>query len=78
MWTIGIVIYIARNIIELIPFPLNGYNGFDHFKVKELGQAFVFIQILLTSIVYIKGRLTTLYTRTYDYLFSYSSTKKYL
>lgn len=70
MWTIGVVIYIARNLIELIPFPLDGYKGFEHLKVKEIGEAFVYTQIILTSIIYVKGRLTTLYNRTYNYLFS--------
>ena len=34
---VAISAYIVRNIVEKIPFPLDGYGGFIHSKVKELG-----------------------------------------
>jgi len=49
---IGIVTYIVKNLIELIPFPLNGISGFDHQRVKELKSAgffTVFIVIFQTN-----------------------------
>ena len=34
----GIVSYIGRNLIQMIPFPLDKYHGFDHLKVKEVSS----------------------------------------
>jgi hypothetical protein len=42
LWFIGIVVYIVRNLVPLIPFPLNGIYGFDHLKVKEVTSAALF------------------------------------
>ena len=42
LWFIAIVVYIVRNVIPLIPFPLNGIYGFDHLKVKEVTSATMF------------------------------------
>ena len=41
-WFMGIIIYIVRNVISLIPFPLHGYFEFNHFRVKELTSAYIF------------------------------------
>jgi len=64
MWLIGVLIYIVRNVVELIPFPLDGYQGFQHKKVKELGNATVFVFIVMTYQFYLKGRLNILYSKT--------------
>jgi hypothetical protein len=33
---VGILAYVLRNIVEMIPFPLNGVAGFQHSRLKEL------------------------------------------
>ena len=63
-WIYGVLCYIVRNVIELIPFPLNGYHGFIHSKVKELGSAWVFGYVYLTFSNNMKSRLTFLYNRS--------------
>jgi hypothetical protein len=36
IFTIGIVYYFLRNIVERIPFPVEGIGGFQHKRLKEL------------------------------------------
>ena len=61
VWIYGIAIYIARNLVGLIPFPLDGYQGFDHHRVKEIGSAtaFTFTYVLFSN--YIKSKMLFYY-----------------
>ena len=47
IWTNGVLIYFARNFVELIPYPFDTFFGFHHSKVKELGAATAFTFVLL-------------------------------
>jgi hypothetical protein len=47
IWTNGVLIYFARNFVELIPYPFDSFFGFHHSKVKELGAATAFTFVLL-------------------------------
>lgn len=53
LWLYGVLIYCIRNIVPLIPFPLNGFQGFDHFRVKEVYNPtiFTFVFLLYCSIL---------------------------
>lgn len=43
---IGIVAYALRNIVQLIPFPLEGVAGFQHHRLKELEGGHVLAIVL--------------------------------
>ena len=47
LWLYGVLIYVIRNIVPLIPFPLNGFQGFDHLRVKEVYNASIFTFVFL-------------------------------
>jgi len=46
-WLLVVIMYIIRNLVELIPSPFHGVAGFDHYRLKELKFAGIFIFILL-------------------------------
>ena len=48
------IAYIVRNLIELIPYPLNGIYGYDHQRLKELkaaGGIYLVFCVLFSSFV---------------------------
>lgn len=47
IWMNGVLIYIARNVIEFIPYPFDNFFGFKHKRVRELGTATAFTFTLL-------------------------------
>jgi hypothetical protein len=61
---IGILMYIVRNTVEWIPFPLNGVYGYDHMRLNELRNAglfgvifFLFQNNLKDKLIYISKRV---------------------
>ena len=61
---IGILMYIVRNVVEWVPFPLNGMFGYDHLKLNELRNAglfavifFLFQNNLTEKLVYLSKRV---------------------
>jgi hypothetical protein len=63
LWTIGVVTYIVRNVIELIPFPLDGVHGFDHKRVKELTAAPAFVLVTATFQDHLRAKMKYFYDR---------------
>lgn len=63
VWLIGIVIYIIRNLVPLIPFPLNGIYGFNHLKVKELSTATVFSIVFIYFYQYYQSKVKYILTK---------------
>ena len=63
LWAAGIVIYGVRNLMELVPSPFDGVYGLEHLRVKELGNAGVFIFIFFYFEESLKKKMTVLYNR---------------
>ncbi len=74
MWLFGVTIYIARNVVELIPSPLsyvplsNPNRKFDHTKLKELTSASVFIFIFIGTNRFFKDKFFYFYNRFFKEL----------
>ncbi len=43
---IGVVAYVLRNLVQLIPFPFDGFAGFQHARLKELEGGYVLAIVL--------------------------------
>jgi hypothetical protein len=63
LWFIGIVIYIIRNVVPLIPFPLDGIYGFDHSRVKELTSAITFSITFVYFQNYYQQKIKNIFSR---------------
>ena len=63
LWFIGIVIYIVRNLVPLVPFPLDGIYGFDHLKVKEVTSAATFAVAFIYFQVFYQQKLKHVFSR---------------
>ncbi len=57
IWVFGVLIYISRNIVEKIPFPLDHWHGFSHDRVKELHSGMVFSLTFLMFSNYYKTKI---------------------
>jgi hypothetical protein len=63
LWLNAIIIYITRNLMPLIPFPLEGVNGYKHGRVKELISATTFIYAFLYFQEHFQSKMRNLYKR---------------
>jgi hypothetical protein len=58
LFLIGVVAYILRNIVGLIPYPLDGVAGFRHARLKELSGGTVLAMVLLFFQRNLRDKLT--------------------
>jgi hypothetical protein len=61
VWLYGVLSYIVRNLIPLVPFPLDNYHGFSHKEVKEVSSAMVFSFTFVLFSKYLKAKLDFYY-----------------
>ena len=58
-----IVVYILRNIVERIPFPLDGLFGYDHSRVIEIKGGILIAFAVITFQHNFKNKVTFLINR---------------
>jgi hypothetical protein len=63
IFVITTVFYIIRNAVEYIPSPFHGLAGFDHYRLKELAGATMFIIMFMFYQRNFKARAEYLYER---------------
>jgi hypothetical protein len=63
LWLIGVIIYIVRNLVPLIPFPLDGLYGFNHLKMKELTSATFFTISFMYFQVYYQNKIKYVFSK---------------
>ena len=59
----GIVAYILKNILQLIPFPLEGVYGFQHLKVMEVKSGAMISMFLLWFSKVIRNKITIFHSK---------------
>jgi len=57
IWLYGIILYVVKNIIELLPSPFDDIGGFKHEQLKELKNATVFWFVFLFFQTHFKEKL---------------------
>jgi hypothetical protein len=68
LWLIGILTYIVRNFFVEIPFPFDGFMGYQHNRVKEVVNATVFSIFIVSLNPRIQGYYTLLKNRLTTYV----------
>lgn len=63
IYMIGVFAYVIRNLVELIPYPLHGIEGYDHRKLKELGGGVIFTFVFFFYQENLKEKLLYFYER---------------
>jgi hypothetical protein len=56
-WIYGIIVYVVRNIVKIIPFPLDNVDGFQHNTLKDLQSATMFTVVFFYFQKHIKIKM---------------------
>jgi hypothetical protein len=67
LWLIGVLIYVVRNLFPLIPFPFDGYIGYDHNKVKEVTNANIYAILIVLFNKRIQGYYSIIKERLFNF-----------
>jgi len=78
IWINGIIIYFARNIVQLIPSPFDNMYKFEHSRLKELNDAYVFDFVLLYNQENLIKRMENFYHTIKKLLFKLQPSDKTL
>lgn len=62
-WFVGVTIYVVRNLVERVPFPLDGVAGYQHGRLKELANAAVFSGGFIIFQTHLKSKIEYLRQR---------------
>jgi hypothetical protein len=62
---LSIISYAVRNLVELVPFPLDGMFGFKHIEVKELTSGALFATLLFFLQTHLQEKLYYIVDRTF-------------
>jgi len=60
---IGILAYFTRNVLEKVPFPFHGVEGFDYFKVKEVTTGSIVLMIMMNYSVVLSNKIKSIKER---------------
>jgi hypothetical protein len=63
LWLNAIILYIFKNLLELVPSPFDGVGGFEHARVNELKSAPLLAFSLLYYQTNLQDKLKLLYNR---------------
>jgi hypothetical protein len=67
IWTIGVIIYVIRNLFPLVPFIFDGYMGYNHNRVKEVTNATMFSIFIVTFNKRLQGYYNILKKRIFKF-----------
>lgn len=68
IWLNGVIIYLVRNIVPHFPSPFNGLYGYQHSRLKELQDAYVFDFVLIYNQTNLVKRMRMFYNGVKTYL----------